>query len=67
MKWSRTVDGYKSGEYLIVRHHVDDREYDGGYVQTHWIVVLPGGNVAEMETSFAAAKRVAERDAARVA
>lgn len=37
-------DGYRddSGRFRIERHHVDDREYDGGEVWTYWDLFVEG-------------------------
>lgn len=64
LRWSREPDGYRSGPFFCQRHHVDDREFDGGYVHTYWNLLVDG-EPYQQHTDLASAKRDAERLAAR--
>lgn len=58
--WKREPYGYRSGRYFAQRHHVDDREYDGGYVHTYWNLFVDD-QPFQQHLSLADAKRDAAR------
>ncbi len=66
LKWHRREDHYveQRGRYRIDKHVVDDREYDGGYLLTHWILNEYSGAQGfvplDMHPTLKAAKRAAE-------
>jgi hypothetical protein len=67
LKWHRRGDHYveQRGRYRIDKHIVDDREYDGGYLLTHWILNEYSGAQGfvplDVHSTLRAAKLAAER------
>jgi hypothetical protein len=67
LEWHRREDHYveQRGRYRIDKHVVDDREYDGGYLLTHWILSeyrgAQGFVPLDMHPTLRAAKLAAER------